>query len=167
MYLQQPPDAHRERHRGRSFTPFYSYPAGSTVGSASGGIQETLNAACGGSDHLEKQPVQCNDSGKRTQLTETRSIPITGRNDYRIQPVGAERLWNVAELQWPRRMLADRRFDESNDYQSNTILGLSFRSPTNLSSNPAFAGRYYADAATSHAVTITTAGPMGSEPATW
>ncbi len=29
------------------FTPFYSYAAGYTIGSASSGVQETLNAACG------------------------------------------------------------------------------------------------------------------------
>jgi hypothetical protein len=28
-----------------TFTPYYSYPAGSTIGSASSGIQETLNVA--------------------------------------------------------------------------------------------------------------------------
>src|SRR5271167_3736270 len=30
-----------------SFTPFYSYAAGYTIGSASSGIQETINLACG------------------------------------------------------------------------------------------------------------------------
>jgi hypothetical protein len=40
-------------------TPFYSYPAGYTIGSASSGIQETYNAACGTSATFYKN-VQCN-----------------------------------------------------------------------------------------------------------
>src|SRR5208337_5680489 len=42
-----------------TFTPFYSYAAGYTIGSASSGIQETLNAGCGGSGS-QYQNSQCN-----------------------------------------------------------------------------------------------------------
>ena len=42
-----------------AFTPYYSYPAGSTIGSASSGIQETLNAACG-VDATGYKNSQCN-----------------------------------------------------------------------------------------------------------
>ena len=42
-----------------SFTPFYSYAAGYTIGSASSGIQETLNAACG-VDGAQYNNNQCN-----------------------------------------------------------------------------------------------------------
>lgn len=42
-----------------TFTPFYSYAAGFTIGSASSGIQETVNAACGTSS-TTWQNSQCN-----------------------------------------------------------------------------------------------------------
>jgi baseplate protein BppL len=42
-----------------TFTPFFSYPSGYTIGSASSGIQETLNAACGTSATYSSN-VQCN-----------------------------------------------------------------------------------------------------------
>lgn len=42
-----------------TFTPFYSYPSGYTIGSASSGIQETYNAACGTSLTFSNN-VQCN-----------------------------------------------------------------------------------------------------------
>jgi hypothetical protein len=42
-----------------TFTPFYSYAAGYTIGSASSGIQETLNAACGTSANFNSND-QCN-----------------------------------------------------------------------------------------------------------
>src|SRR5208337_465028 len=41
------------------FTPFFSYAAGYTVGSASSGIQETLNAGCG-VDPTSYKNSQCN-----------------------------------------------------------------------------------------------------------
>ena len=42
-----------------TFTPFYSYAAGYTIGSASSGIQETLNAACG-VNPISYKNSQCN-----------------------------------------------------------------------------------------------------------
>jgi hypothetical protein len=42
-----------------TFTPFYSYAAGYTVGSASSGIQETINAGCG-MDPTSWKNSQCN-----------------------------------------------------------------------------------------------------------
>jgi hypothetical protein len=42
-----------------TFTPFYSYPSGYTIGSASSGIQETYNVACGTSLAFYNN-VQCN-----------------------------------------------------------------------------------------------------------
>src|SRR6202140_4369187 len=42
-----------------TFTPHYSYPAGTTIGSASSGIQETLNSACG-VDATAWKNSQCN-----------------------------------------------------------------------------------------------------------
>jgi hypothetical protein len=42
-----------------TFTPFFSYPTGYSIGSASSGIQETYNAACGTSPTYSKN-VQCN-----------------------------------------------------------------------------------------------------------
>ena len=41
------------------FTPYFSYPAGAMVGSASSGIQETINAACGVNPVTYKNS-QCN-----------------------------------------------------------------------------------------------------------
>lgn len=42
-----------------TFTPFFSYAAGYSIGSASSGIQETLNAACG-TDPSAWKNTQCN-----------------------------------------------------------------------------------------------------------
>lgn len=145
-----------------TFTPFYSYPAGATISSASSGIQETLNAACGVNSTSYKNS-QCNVT-----------IPANGANSsvniYNVygtiyfhsnQSVLSGYGTSLNCLgRGPCLQIGD--FSNSNDYQSNTVMGLSFRSPTNLSSSPAFAGVPITQTQrVSQIVTITTASAHG------
>lgn len=128
-----------------TFTPFYSYAAGYTIGSASSGIQETINAACGTSSSPNFND-QCN-------------VTIPANGPYRGGPGQSINNYNVygtiffhssqsalngygASLncmgRGPCLQIGD--LTNSNDYGSNAVRGLSFKSPTNLSSNSAYAG---------------------------
>ena len=123
-----------------NFTPFFSYPAGSTIGSASGGVQETLNAACGVNATPWKNS-QCN-------VTIPANGPASSINTYNI----AGTLYfhsNQSVLngygttlsctgRGPCLQIGD--LTGSNDNAGNTVQGFSFRSPTNLSGNPSFNG---------------------------
>ena len=144
------------------FTPYFSYPAGATVGSASNGIQETINAACGVNPVTYKNS-QCNVT-----------IPANGANS-------SVNTYNIAgtiylhanqsvlsgygtTLSCTGRGVCLQVGDlvNSNDYQSTTVMGLTFRSPTNLGSNPSYAGVAVTQTQrTSQVVTITTANPHG------
>ena len=122
------------------FTPYYSYAAGYTIGSASSGIQETLNAACG-VNAVTYRNSQCNVT-----------IPANGPNGT----VNTYNVYGTIYLHSNQSVLSgygtslncmergaclqigDLKY--SNDYSSNTVAGLTFRSPVNLSGNPAFAG---------------------------
>ncbi len=145
-----------------TFTPFFSYAAGYTVSSASSGIQETLNAACGVSA-VVAQNSQCNVA-----------IPANGPN-------GTINTYNVAGtifLHSNQSVLSGYGaslncigrgaclqigdLTNSNDYAGNTVSGLSFRTPVNLSGSPAFAGVAITQTQrSSQVVTVTTASPHG------
>ena len=128
-----------------TFTPFYSYAAGYSVGSASSGIQETINAACGTSSSPNFND-QCN-------VTIPANGPYTGGpgqsvNNYNVygtiffhsnQSVltGYGTSLNCGG-RGPCLQIGD--LVNSNNYSSNTVKGLSFRSPTNVSANSAYAG---------------------------
>jgi hypothetical protein len=145
-----------------TFTPFYSYAAGYTISSASSGIQETLNAGCG-ADAISYKNAQCN-------VTIPASGPNSSVNTYNVfgtiylhsnQSVlngygtSLNCLGRGACLQ-----IGDLK--NSNSFTSNTISGLSFRTPVNLSGNPAFAGVAITQTQkTAQVVTITTASPHG------
>src|ERR1700692_3565340 len=123
-----------------TFTPFYSYPAGYSISSASSGIQETLNAGCGISptSYLNSQ---CN-------VTIPANGPNSTVNNYNVYGtiylhsnqsvlsgygVSLNCLGRGACLQ-----IGDLK--SSNDFTDNTVSGLTFRTPVSMSSNPAFAG---------------------------
>src|SRR5579859_256455 len=122
------------------FTPFYSYAAGYTIGSASSGIQETLNASCGVNGSAAYNS-QCNVT-----------IPANG-------PSGSINTYNVygtiylhanqtilsgygTSLNCLGRGACLQIGDLNNAtaYKDNTVAGLSFRSPVNVAGTPAFAG---------------------------
>jgi hypothetical protein len=145
-----------------TFTPIYSYPAGYTIGSASSGIQEALNMGCGVNATLYKNS-QCN-------VTIPANGPFNSINTYNVfgtiylhsnqsvlagygtslNCVGRGACLQVGDLH------------STNDFTDNTILGLSFRSPINLSASPEFAGvKVTQTQRTSQVVTITTARPHG------
>ena len=123
-----------------TFTPFFSYPAGATIGSASGGLQETLNAACGVNPTPWKNS-QCNIT-----------IPANGANSsintYNIAGTlyfhSNQSLLNgygttlSCTGRGPCLQIGD--LTSSNDYANDTVQGLSFRSPLNLTGNPSFNG---------------------------
>ena len=145
-----------------TFTPFHSYAAGYTIGSASSGIQEALNAACGVNATLYKNG-QCN-------VTIPANGPDSSVNTYNVfgtiylhsnqsvlngQGTTLNCLGRGACLQ-----VGDLR--NSNNFTDTTVTGLSFRSPANLSSNAAFAGVAISQTQRiSQVVTITTATANG------
>ena len=147
------------------FTPFFSYAAGYTIGSASSGIQETLNAACG-TDATSWKNGQCNVTipangpGYPDHALNTYNIAGTIHlhsnqsviNGYGVSLncTGRGACLQVGDLA------------QSNNYTNNAVLGLSFRSPANLSSSPAFAGVAITQTQRlSQVATITTATPHG------
>jgi len=145
-----------------TFTPSYSYAAGYSIGSASSGIQETLNAACGVNPTTYKNS-QCN-------VTIPANGPYSSVNTYNVNGtiylhsnqsvlsaygtslncVGRGACLQVGDLL------------SSTDFTDNTVSGLTFRSPVNLSSNPSFAGVAITQTQrTSQVTTITTASAHG------
>jgi hypothetical protein len=144
------------------FTPFYSYAAGYTIGSASSGIQETLNAGCG-VDTTSYKNSQCN-------VTIPANGPNSSVNTYNVSGtiylhsnqsvlsgygtslncLGRGTCLQVGDLK------------NSNDFADNTVSGLSFRTPVNLSGNAAFAGVAITQTQrTSQVATVTTASAHG------
>ncbi len=145
-----------------TFTPFYSYASGYTIGSASSGIQETLNAACG-MDPTSWKNSQCN-------VTIPANGPNTSVNTYNVYGTiflhSNQSVLNgygtTLNCRGRGACLQVGDFISSNDYSSNTVSGLSFRAPVSLASNPAFAGVVITQTQrASQVVTITTASPHG------
>lgn len=126
-----------------TFTPFYSYASGYTIGSASSGLQETFNAACG-TDPTTWKNTLCNV----TIPSDGPGYPAHSLNTYNV--AGTIYLHSNQSVlsgygvslncngRGPCLQIGD--LTSSNDFTDNTVTGISFRTPTNLSSNPAFAG---------------------------
>ncbi len=148
-----------------TFTPFYSYAAGYTIGSASSGIQETLNAGCG-VDPTSWKNSQCNVT-----------IPANGPG-YPIHSLSTYNVYGTIYLHSNQSALSGYGtslncigrgaclqvgdLKGSNDFTNNTVAGLSFRTPANLAGNAAFAGVAITQTQrTSQVVTITTASAHG------
>jgi hypothetical protein len=144
-----------------TFTPFYSYAAGYTIGSASSGIQETLNAGCG-VDPTSWKDSQCNVT-----------IPANGPG-YPVHSLSTYNVYGTIYLHSNQSILSgygtslncmgrgaclqigDLR--NSNDFTDNTVSGVTFRTPVSLTGNSAFAGVAITQTQrTSQVVTITTA----------
>jgi hypothetical protein len=149
-----------------TFTPFYSYAAGYTIGSASSGIQETINQACG-TDPTTYKNQQCNVT-----------IPANGPEVGGVHSVNTYNVPGTIYLHSNQSVLSGYGtslnclgrgaclqigdLTSSNDFTSNTVTGLSFRTPVNLSGNAAFAGVAITQTQrTSKAATITTASAHG------
>jgi hypothetical protein len=158
-----------------TFTPYYSYPAGSKIGSASSGIQETINAACG-TEPTTYWNVQCN-------VTIPANGPYLGvscpgltcysLNNYNVYGTIFFH-FNQSALsafgtslncvgRGPCLQVGDRV--SANDYANNTIQGLTFRTPTNFSSFPAYEGSVITSTSSaSNVATITTSVAHGFRP---
>ncbi|MFZ0683946.1 MAG: hypothetical protein WAM89_00255 [Terriglobales bacterium] len=147
-----------------TFTPFYSYAAGYTIGSASSGIQETLNAACG-TDPTPWRNSLCNVT-----------IPANGPGNP--HSVNTYNIYGTIYLHSNQSVLSGYGTSlnclgrgaclqlgdlvRSTDFSNNTVEGLSFRTPTAYWSNPAYAGVAIVQTQrASQVVTITTASPHG------
>ncbi|MGA2204363.1 MAG: hypothetical protein ABSD89_12980 [Halobacteriota archaeon] len=148
-----------------TFTPFYSYAAGYTTGSASSGIQETLNAGCG-VDPTSWKNSQCNVV-----------IPANGPG-YPLHSLSTYNVYGTIYLHSNQSVLSGYGtslsclgrgaclqigdLKNSTDFTNNTVTGLSFRTPVNLAGNAAFAGVAITQTQrTSQVVTITTASAHG------
>lgn len=150
------------------FTPHYSYPAGSTIGSASSGIQETVNAACGVNPQYNFNS-QCN-------------VIIPSNGPY----LGGGSLWSINNYfiygtiflhtnqsildgsgatlnclgRGPCLQVGDRI--NPNHYANNTVRGLSFRTPYDYSGNHAYEGVNISSVTwSSGVVTVTTTSAHG------
>jgi len=124
--------------------PFFSYPEGSTIGSASAGVQEMINVACG-VDPTPWKNNQCKVElpANGPQVGSEHSIHtynISGTiffhsNQSMLSGYGAS-------LNCIGRgpCLQVGNLKGSNDFAGNTVAGLSFRSPKDFSSNPSYHG---------------------------
>jgi hypothetical protein len=148
------------------FTPFFSHSA-YTIGSASSGIQETLNAACG-VDPTSYKNIQCNvtvpaNGPGYPHSINTYSVPGTiylhsNQSVFSGYGVSLDCTGRGACIQ-----VGD--LVNSNDFGNNTVTGFSFRSPINRSAVPAYAGVNITNTSFSGGIaTITTASAHGFRP---
>jgi hypothetical protein len=147
-----------------AFTPYYSYPAGATIGSASSGIQETLNAACG-VDPTGWKNSQCNVIIPGNGPGSPHSIntySVTG-TIYLHSNQSVLSAYGVSlDCTGRGACLQVGNLTNSNSFGNNTVQGLSFRTPTDYSGNPAYAGVVVTNTQrASQLVTITTASAHG------
>jgi len=150
-----------------TFTPFYSYAAGYTIGSASSGIQETLNAGCG-VDTTAWKNSQCNvivpaNGPGSPHSINTYSVPgtiylhsnqsVLSGSGVSLDCIGRGACIQVGNLV------------SSNNNTNNTVTGFSFRTPIDRSAVPAYAGVNITNTVRSGGVvTITTATAHGFRP---
>jgi hypothetical protein len=128
-----------------TFTPFYSYAAGYTISSASSGIQETINVACGTSATTYFND-QCN-------VIIPSNGPYTGGSGWSINNYN---IYGTIFLHGNQSVLSGYGTSlnclgrgpcvqigdllNANDYANDTLQGLSLRTPVDYSTNPAYAG---------------------------
>jgi hypothetical protein len=153
-----------------TFTPFFSHTS-YTIGSASSGIQETINAACG-TISTPYWNSQCN-------VTIPANGPYLGSgpswsiNNYNVYGTiffhSNQSVLNGPGVsvnclgRGPCLQVGDQI--KSTDYQNNTIQSLAFRSPNNNSGNPAYNGCAITQtSATGTTATIVTATACGFRP---
>ena len=123
-----------------TFTPFYSYPAGYTISSASSGIQETINAACNtssttGSNGYCNVTIPAVGAGYEFNLYNVPGTIFLHANEAVLSGYGVQLLCTG---RGPCLQVGDRVL--STDYSGNTVQGLTFRQTVNYNSNSAYAG---------------------------
>ncbi len=151
-----------------TFVPFFSYASGAAIGSASSGIQEAINVACG-SDRATYVNAQCSVTippNGPSYGPEHKSLLNTYNVNGRIYLHANQSVLNGygVSLNCLGRgaCLQIGDLTNSNDYTNTTVLGLSFRSPVNVSANPSFAGVPITQTQrTSQVVTVTTGAAHG------
>jgi len=156
-----------------AFTPFFSHTS-YTIGSASSGIQETINAACG--IYASTNPAfnaQCN-------VTIPANGPYLGSggglfslNNYQIYGTIFLHANQSTLSGFGVTLFCHERAHclqvgdqvRSTDYQNNTVQGIAFRSPDDNSAKPAYNGCAITQTqATGTTATITTATACGFRP---
>src|ERR1700687_1030616 len=147
------------------FTPFYSYAAGYTISSASSGIQETINAACGTSSTWANNG-QCN-------VTVPANLGGSWANTYNIYgTIFLHANQSVlsgygVQLRCIGRGACIQVGDllNTNDYVANTVTGFNFRTDVNYSSNSAYEGvNIVSTSRTGGVATVTTSAPHNFRP---
>jgi hypothetical protein len=157
-----------------TFTPFHSYGAGYTIGSASSGIQETINAACGAMATSHPNG-QCNvtipaNGGPNNLSGPTSDHPL---NNYLVygtiyfhagQSVLSGHGVSLNCLgRGPCLQLGDLL--NANHYADMTVEGIHFRTPVVSTGDPAYAGSAITSTAVASSVaTITTSSAHGFRP---
>jgi hypothetical protein len=153
-----------------TFTPYFRHTS-YTIGSASSGIQEAINVGCG-VELTSAWNSQCN-------VTLPANGPYLGNgpswslNSYAVygtiffhsnQSLLSAFGTTISCLgRGPCVQVGDRV--NANDYANNTIQGLTFRTPTDFSSFPAFNGSVITTTSSaSNVATITTSGAHGFRP---
>lgn len=129
-----------------TFTPFSAHSVSYSIGSASSGIQETLNNSCGVSATTFAN-IQCNvtipANGPYTSGFVNHSL-----NDYNVYGtiylhanqsfIKGDGVTLNCTGRGPCLQVGD--LVNSNHYGNNVVRGFSFRSPTDFSANSAYAG---------------------------
>ncbi len=157
-----------------TFTPFHSYGAGYTIGSASSGIQETINAACGAMATTHPNG-QCNvtipaNGGPNNLSGPTSDHPL---NNYLVYGTiyfhaGQSTLNGYGVSlnclgRGPCLQLGDLL--NANHYTDMTVEGIHFRTPVVSTGDPAYAGSAITNTAVASSVaTITTSSAHGFRP---
>jgi hypothetical protein len=157
-----------------TFTPFHSYGAGYTIGSASSGIQETINAACGAMATTHPNG-QCNvtipaNGGPNNLSGPTSDHPL---NNYLVYGTiyfhaGQSVLSGYGVSlnclgRGPCLQLGDLL--NANHYADMTVEGIHFRTPVVSTGDPAYAGSAITSTVVASSVaTITTSSAHGFRP---
>jgi len=153
-----------------TFTPFFSHTS-YAIGSASSGIQETINAACGVLPTTSYNS-QCNVTIPANGPY-AGSGPLWSLNNYNVYGTiffhANQSTLNGTGVSMnclgrgPCLQVGDQI--KSTDYQNNVIQSLAFRSPINNSANPAYNGCAITQTSTTGTTaTITTATACGFRP---
>jgi hypothetical protein len=157
-----------------TFTAFHSYAAGYTIGSASSGIQETINAACGAMATSHPNG-QCNvtlpaNGGPNNLSGPTSDHPL---NNYLVYGTiylhAGQSVLNGYGVslnclgRGPCLQLGDLL--NANHYADMTVEGIHFRTPVVSTGDPAYGGSMITTISTgSGAATITTSAAHGFRP---
>ncbi len=157
-----------------TFTAFHSYAAGYTIGSASSGIQETINAACGAMTTTHPNG-QCNvtipaNGGPNNLSGPTSDHPL---NNYLVYGTiyfhAGQSVLNGYGVslnclgRGPCLQLGDLL--NANHYADMTVEGIHFRTPVVSTGDPAYAGSAITSTVVASSVaTITTSSAHGFRP---